>query len=90
MILRRNPHHVVPYDQSSSAFSVSEDEARVDFRDFGEGTERTSCLRIIATWDDVESLIASFAKDGHLAAVRYRERINWPRQSRHWSRIETA
>jgi hypothetical protein len=70
MILRRNPHHVVPYDQSSSAFSVSEDEAHVDFRDFGEGTERTSYLRIIATWEDVESLIESFAKNGHPEAVR--------------------
>jgi hypothetical protein len=69
MILRRNPYSD-PYDQSSSAFIVSEDGAHVDFREFGQGTERTSSFRIIATWGDVESLIESFAKDGHPEAVR--------------------
>jgi hypothetical protein len=72
MILRRSPHRPEPYEQRSSDFHVSGDrgEAYLDFRDYGQGDERTSYLQIVAQWEDVQGLIESFAKASHPQAMR--------------------
>jgi hypothetical protein len=71
MILRRSPHRPEPYEQSSDFHvSVDHSEAYVDFRDYGQGDERTSYLQIVTQWEDVQGLIESFAKAGHPQAVR--------------------
>jgi hypothetical protein len=77
MRLCRNPYHPTRhFEQECSQFDpsggddVSQSEIHLDFRDYGEGPDQRSWLRIIATWRDVEALIQKFAELGHQSAVR--------------------
>jgi hypothetical protein len=77
MILRRIGWHQKNHERECSKFESLRDGedacqsmVQLEFQQFGEGSDKFSMFRIIATWDDVEGLIEPFAKVDHPKAVR--------------------
>jgi hypothetical protein len=73
MILHRRSTSVFSdHEQKSVEWKCYGEEAHMDFREFGAGSERFSWFEVRLGWEDIETIIEVMADKGHGEANRVR------------------
>jgi hypothetical protein len=72
---RRSTSIFSDHEQASTEWKCCGTEARIDFSEFGAGSERFSWFEIRLGWEDVETIISAMAGNGHAGAIRVRKAL---------------